>query len=107
MNTQDKIDVMLEAKRLLQEVGWTKGVFARNLYGEQVGWGSPDAVCYCANGAIFKAQRNLGFDTNAYFPQQFSQFINTAASIWNDSRHTVEEVLKEFDNFIHWLRYNG
>ena len=40
------------------ENGWTQGVFAQDENQWHVEYGSPDAVCFCASGAILRAEHD-------------------------------------------------
>lgn len=53
MNTADILD---QAADLIEPEGaWTQGWFARDRHGHKVPTWSPDAVCWCAIGAILRA----------------------------------------------------
>jgi len=46
------LELLREAKRLIEEKGWTQGDFARNSRGNGVSVVSRTATCFCAFGAL-------------------------------------------------------
>src|SRR5690242_7058396 len=50
----DAVAVLRAARELVQR-GWTQGWYARDKTGRAVGWDHPEASCWCASGAIYKA----------------------------------------------------
>ena len=58
MNTVTEL--LIEARDLISEPGrWTQGVYACDALGYAIDWGSPEAVCWCATGAICKAAESI------------------------------------------------
>lgn len=52
---QTVADVLDAAADLLEKPGaWTTEACARSEEGQRIEWDSPDAVCFCALGAIFR-----------------------------------------------------
>lgn len=47
-------EILLAAAALVRK-GWTKGIYARDALGQQCGVQYADAVCFCAEGAIYRA----------------------------------------------------
>lgn len=104
---------LIGARRLLAEVGWTQGAFARNAAGnvlsDSCGFaGAYDvagvlrevAACYCAEGAIAAAAPTL---LAAYAAVAVVRRAAGACCLhrWNDARgRTREEVLEAFDRAI-------
>lgn len=56
-------EVLIEAARLLRDVGWTQGRLARDCNGDDVDPMAPGATCYCMMGAIERAAGGPGFNT--------------------------------------------
>lgn len=52
------VEILKRAKDLLQQ-GWTKNAYARDDFGYSVSETSEDAVCWCANGALWRAVWDL------------------------------------------------
>ena len=105
---RDVTEVLMEARYLISSPErWTQGANARNARGRRTHWGSPEAVCWCANGAIAKvaataAEPRIGFD---FLVERARVRLDRAvdhpygAFTFNDS-HTHEEVLGMFDRAI-------
>jgi hypothetical protein len=54
------VDVLRRAERVLRDPRrWTTGVYARDASGTWVGGGSPSATCWCLDGALRKAVREV------------------------------------------------
>jgi hypothetical protein len=59
-------DVLERAAALIEPPGaWTQGEYARNECGSPRAWDDPDAACFCARGAIYRASRS-GAATRAH-----------------------------------------
>jgi hypothetical protein len=53
--------ILIGAKEILSDSKrWTKGAIARNVHGSATAESDSDAVCWCLNGAICKAERDAG-----------------------------------------------
>lgn len=51
--------VLSAAADLIDATGWTQGELARNQDGDGVIESSPDAVCFCASGAVWRASDSI------------------------------------------------
>lgn len=100
--TVSEIEVLREARRLIAEVGWTQGTFARNAGGADVSPRSPQATCFCAAGAIIRANDgcDMGFSSPGISAVEHvidERWIDA----WNDrEERTRDEVLAAFDRAI-------
>lgn len=102
----------LEAARALLARGWTQNVCARNEKGEGVGSRAPEAVCWCALGAI-NAVTSSSFEGAAVRAAVYQAILDSVRSRhpfldlsgWNDRpNRTQEEVLELFDAAIARLK---
>lgn len=115
-------EILIEAKRLIEEKGWTQGVFARDSTGLFIDMTSGDACSYCAGGAIcvagWRANSNraelallgtihpyvaysaqLALLSAICPPGTYNALADIAS--WNDDPHrTKAEVLAAFDKAI-------
>lgn len=101
-----EVAILREARRLLVEKGWTRNEFARDAEGCPSSYRGPDAVCFCARGAILRAGDVP--DCEDYAPGE--RFLERAlpngpyyGSIvsFNDSPFTTkEDVLALYDRAI-------
>jgi hypothetical protein len=94
-------DILVRARKLIEKPeNWTQEHYARNVAGEQTSTQAADAVCWCAIGAVLRAD-----DTYPY-----SEAVGIASDLlrdamgmhpadFNDS-HTHPEVLAAFDRAI-------
>lgn len=58
--------ILLEAAELIEQPGkWTQGAFARDHGGDGTAFCDPDAVCWCAEGAIAKVAGGCGTASSA------------------------------------------
>ena len=101
--------ILAESKRLLEEKGWTKGVYARDAEGTQVSCVDSTATCFCMLGAINRVVNTLtGKYTRLPAEETFAidalvtylRDSGTATDIptFNDTVATsVEEVAAAFD----------
>ena len=61
ITVQEKIDVLKMARGLIQEPdAWVQECHAWNHLGQEEDPESPDAVCFCLEGAIIRALTKLG-----------------------------------------------
>lgn len=103
MITHSAKQVLIEARRLIAEVGWTQGTNARDSKGLSVSPHSERAACYCASGAIMAASR--GTKTNVHpdarqalldaIPQEFS-----ISGLNDELTMTKEVIIEMFDRAI-------
>jgi hypothetical protein len=93
---------VLETARELIEKGWTRGAEARDEYGNAKGWKSKKAVCFCAIGAIWKADGKAFGPVGDLAQYTLVSCIRTPGiAQWNDSpRRTKKQVLAAFDRAI-------
>jgi hypothetical protein len=54
------VAVLREARRLIAEVGWTQGAYARDAVGTTISPAREDATCFCMEGALRRASRDRG-----------------------------------------------
>lgn len=108
LHTESEIRTTLIAarERISEPEHWTQGRSARNAAGQAVGHNSPDAVAYCALGALaWAANWTVGRD-----PRSLTLYDQAAKALkgketnllighFNDS-HTHAEVLALFDRAI-------
>ena len=91
--------LLQKARALIEDPAhWTQGALARDSAGNEVFPNSPQAVCFCAEGALacaFEGTFDLKERAGRYLD------IETEKPLWtfNDS-HTHEEVLNAFDKAI-------
>lgn len=52
--------ILRVARRLIDEIGWTQGAFARTRHGNPIGPEQPNAACFCAAGAVRRAAHEVG-----------------------------------------------
>ena len=101
------MEILVEARRLVAEVGWCQHYGAVDANGRQVQADSDDACGYCLTGAIFKAAGGFqpgylealaAMDTG--FPPDYDYavvFLND----WNDLPcRTQKHVVAKFDEAI-------
>jgi hypothetical protein len=60
MAKDNKVLKVLRTARGLVNKGWTTGSLAKNKAGKKVPVKSPEAVCFCAIGALRRAEFKLG-----------------------------------------------
>jgi hypothetical protein len=95
--------VLLRAAELVEK-GWTQGAYARDANGQVVTTSSPNAVTFCASGAVFRADYDLNAggarsDTFDAFAALYGKDtgISDALAQWNDQPgRTVAEVAARF-----------
>jgi hypothetical protein len=98
--------IVTEARALLAK-GWCKGTFARDINGECVYHGFPNAVAFCSLGAIARAQGDANFGRRAgqvprEFYSAFEKVSGTQDVVWfNDHKcRSQEEIVDVFDKVI-------
>jgi hypothetical protein len=90
-------DKLREARALIER-GWTQGHFARDEDGYPEHEGSPDAVCWCAMGAMSAADPN---DKYGLYGALSHAIGDEMVGMWNDRiGRTKAEVLAAFDKAI-------
>lgn len=108
----------LQVAQMYVAAGWTQGTYARDARGKDVAPGSPDAVCWCAEGAVAAAMEVL--PAVPYFPH-FAKVISPLAKtisplvpetvwvcVWNDTPgRTQDEVLDTFSRAIEIAEREG
>lgn len=102
-------ETLIEARRLIAEVGWTQGFYARTDTGTLIEFDSPLASCFCMVGALRRAC-GLPLKT-CHLPATYrllkaARLVDNNRSLqylvdWNDKPgRTKEEVLAAFDKAI-------
>jgi hypothetical protein len=108
MYPKEKIEILQKAKEILSKPGaWLKRTYARTETGIST-WGhSPNAVCWCAIGAVQKATLSPE-ETKNSIPDwtkvqgiwdELDRTIGDV-TVFNDAQETVEPVLEVFDKTI-------
>jgi len=104
MTPRTPADILREAKRLIEEKGWTQGTYARDSRGEACDWNGATALCFCAEGAMFAAAEALRADAGAECAAGFLiEQVTPAPSIvaYNDQPgRSREDVIAIFDKAI-------
>ena len=84
------IKVLNGAIDILKNNKWTRKENARNIRSEPVLVGDPEAVSFCALGAIYKAYFNQDdkYDSDgAHFAQvELRNYLGCTIATWNDSK---------------------
>jgi hypothetical protein len=97
---------VLERARALVANGWSKETSARNENGFKVRWESPEAVQFCAGGALSRA---LMDETKTWSQKLIGSLMSSllkklppgSIANWNDKpERTKDEVLSLFDTLI-------
>ena len=94
----------MKAYEVLEQYGWTQGVFARDKEGRQVDTGHEQAASFCVLGAIKRAYGNNTLEEceaviklreriHAKFPQYEGSLV-----MWNDEKGRRKE------DVIHFLK---
>jgi hypothetical protein len=94
---------ILQRARNLIEAGWIQGGFAKDAKGNRVACTSPDAVCFCAVGALLRAAHEIAPSDHDVYLKAKQQIMNRITTIgemnittWND--HTSrDDVLRVFN----------
>ncbi|HEX6215269.1 MAG TPA: hypothetical protein VFZ38_10645 [Vicinamibacterales bacterium] len=108
----DVKQVLIEARRLIAEKGWTQGTWARDENNVRCDTIDKAAVCFCGLGAIRAAANHPAADPirDKIFIWQAEEFLNEASKVsdyvkFNDTPgRTREEVLAVFDRAIGELK---
>lgn len=92
-------EVLIGARSLIANVGWTQKWYARDAKGREVSFSNPDATCFCILGAIHHTTPNLGLRIEA--ADRLRVLTVMPVDEWNDAVDcTREEVLELFDEAI-------
>jgi len=111
MDIQPVIDVMEHARDLIARPnGWTQGTMARDSEGRYIATRRPEAVCFCAFGAVMRSVDDKVKENHAvYSDAHFSIGIHALEDLvenkpiesWNDKEgRTQGEVVSLFDRAI-------
>lgn len=95
-------DVLIEARRLIAEKGWTQRDFAGLGYDDPCSYDNPRATCFCADGAIRRAALSHPDDVR-HNARDFLEQAADTLNIWDwndDESRTKDEVLAAFDKAI-------
>lgn len=98
--TEEKttVDVLRDAKALLETKGWTQGTNARDAEGRWTGAHHANAACFCGYGAIFAATGGR-FDWGQL--AALDAVTDGCFPTFNDAEgRTLPEVLAKFDEAI-------
>lgn len=104
-------ELLADAKTLLEEKGWTTGYLARNKDGVCVAPFDVTATCFCAVGAIHRANQDGGIVEEVVWERVVEALRETipgnryaeafGISLYNDSPNTSKaDVLAWFDRAI-------
>jgi hypothetical protein len=92
------IQILKRARELINQ-GWTKSAYARDKDGLKVPNSSSKAVCWCVEGAIYRAAYELDYDS--YPSRRMFQNIYGGMVDFNDAiARNKEQVLTAFDKVI-------
>lgn len=100
------VDILVDAKEVLETKQWTQGAGARDKDGDLVHSRSEEAVSFCSIGAINRASHHFGggflLGTLRFEAEMALQdVIDKDVITWNDSfGRTKEEVLEAFSKAI-------
>jgi len=98
--------VLRKARALLEKPEhWTQGMMARGKSGRRIFYGSRSAVCWCADGAIWRAANGSLISRKGWVANAAEQYLSAATgrrvSAFNDApERTHAEVLAAFDRAI-------
>lgn len=100
--TKSTVEVLRDAKALLETKGWTQRSWARNADGTGISAKSTEATCYCGLGAVAAASSE---ELQLLFGSPVTAALDRAAGglfeRFNDSPgRTLPEVLAKFDEAI-------
>jgi hypothetical protein len=101
--TKTTVEILKDAKALLETKGWTQGAAARNARGWTVGPNDGDAACFCGLGAVWAACPSINpliGGSSAETALRATVPQNLFASFNDEEGRTVEEVLAKFDEAI-------
>lgn len=107
--TTNKTKQVLEKALSLIERGWTQGTGARDSFGRSVSIDAPDAVTFCAIGALTKVTgaNSLRVIHNHRLLLERAG-AGTGITNWNDStKRTKEEVIAVFKKAIELAHLEG
>lgn len=94
------IDILKAARdKISDPVRWTKGFLARTKDGLATGPRNKNAVCWCANGALFSVAKRADAAKALFFLRGFIPGGYCNVSVFNDNS-TRAEVLALFDRAI-------
>jgi hypothetical protein len=116
-------DILDRAADLIEPEGWwCQEAFARDSFGESVHPSSPDAVCFCATGAVTRAAGNRHVERHKALqvlandfspPPEFLGHIGgnryvSAMAAWNDApERTQSEVVSKLREAAALARSEG
>lgn len=95
------VQILIDARTLLVEKGWTKLAPARDAEGRIVRPHNPSATCFCASGAVTRASDHPTSTEVAY--SRLMRFIPPqygSVQFFNDYQSSVVPVLELFDRAI-------
>lgn len=101
-----KLSIFEGAKKLLVEKGWTQDDVAKDRFSVPCDALSREATCFCAVGAILRAQEDLRIEQNVTCRDDLILSFERVTHIgdladFNDAEErTEEQVLEQFDIVI-------
>lgn len=99
-----QVELLTRARAIIENPqNWTKGEMARDAGGRLVVSHSPDAVCFCAVGALRRAAYELCIDRFPSFYTLQKWCGTEPVPLFNDT-HTHADVLALYDRAIEAAR---
>ena len=101
------LEALIAARELLTEQSrWCRGAFARSVGGVHVHPMSPQAVCWCAIGALIKVTRmEPGHNAKLFLSTVAIENFHTNATVVND-HNGWGDVLRLYDLAIERMKQN-
>lgn len=94
-----------KAAALIERTGWTQRAYARLANGDNTSWRSPEAVCFCAAGALYRVTLLADYGTQLDAREALKKFLGTHIGEWNDqSDRTAGEVISTMNSAARSLR---
>ena len=92
-------EILIAARKLIEPPDrWTRGSLARNAEGYWVGIHSPNAVCWCMEGAVLLSSNSTNTDDVLVALKLLEKASGVFPSAYNDAPdRTHAEVLAAFD----------
>ena len=91
-------EILIAAREKIEQ-GWTQKTYARSEDGDSVAYNSPDAICWCAVGAICAVDSSLSsaVDRATKILAETIEISRSSLTEWNDAPdRTQDEVLIAF-----------
>src|ERR1700743_869307 len=95
------LEILKDARELIADPSrWTQDSYARDVDGKTTDPINPDAVCWCAVGAIMKVKGSVGSVIIQRPLGPLAEYTNGTSLISFNDNHTHAEVLSVFDRSI-------